>query len=90
MNCEQPQKRFGKCELLHRRKVERMLVESAAEIDMRPLINADQNISQWQRTENHNRAESAVATIWLVFYVLALGVAITSPFVADVIELAFR
>jgi hypothetical protein len=40
--------------------------------------------------ESENRADSAVATIWLVFYVLALGVAITSPFVQDAISLAAR
>jgi hypothetical protein len=42
------------------------------------------------RRENENGADSAVATIWLVFYVLALGVAITSPFIADMTTLAAR
>lgn len=40
--------------------------------------------------ESENRADSAVATIWLVFYALALGVAITSPFIPDAISLAAR
>jgi hypothetical protein len=57
---------------------------------MRVLINADRNTSHWQRKENNNRAESAVATLWLIFYVLALGVGITSPFVSGAIDLAAR
>jgi hypothetical protein len=40
--------------------------------------------------KSENRADSAVATIWLVFYALALGVAITSPFIPDAISLAAR
>jgi len=40
--------------------------------------------------ESESRADSAVATIWLVFYALALGVAITSPFIPDAISLAAR
>ena len=36
------------------------------------------------------RGESAVATIWLVFYVLALGVTITSVLVSGTIEIAAR
>jgi len=43
-----------------------------------------------ERRENANGADSAVATIWLIFYVLALGVAITSPFIADMMTLAAR
>jgi len=43
---------------------------------MRTRKNAD-------RRESENRADSAVATLWLIFYVLALGVATTSPFVSD-------
>jgi hypothetical protein len=53
------------------------------EATMRARRTADQR-------EGENRADSAVATIWLVFYVLALGVAITSPFVQDAISLAAR
>jgi hypothetical protein len=60
-----------------------MLPESAVEAAMRARRTAGQR-------ESENRADSAVATIWLVFYVLALGVAITSPFVPDVISLAAR
>jgi len=60
-----------------------MLSESALEATMREHRTAGQR-------ESENRADSAVATIWLVFYVLALGVAITSPFVQDAISLAAR
>jgi hypothetical protein len=43
------------------------------------------------RQGSENRADSAVATIWLIFYVLALGVATASPFiVADAIGLTAR
>ena len=40
--------------------------------------------------ESENRADSAVATIWLVFYVLALAVAIASPYLPDAISLEAR
>jgi len=43
---------------------------------MRTPRNAD-------RLERQSRADSAVATIWLIFYVLALGAAITLPFIQD-------
>ena len=52
-------------------------------------INGDQHAFE-QSTKKHNHADSAVATIWLVFYVLALGVAFSSPFVYAAIELAAR
>jgi hypothetical protein len=60
-----------------------MLSESAMEATMRARRTAGQRKSE-------NRADSAVATIWLVFYALALGVAITSPFIPDAISLAAR
>ncbi|HET7911835.1 MAG TPA: hypothetical protein VFL49_07380 [Pseudolabrys sp.] len=41
-----------------------------------------------KRTEPHNHSEAAVATIWLVFYVLGVVVAASSPFVSRAIELA--
>jgi hypothetical protein len=43
-----------------------------------------------QRNENHNRADTAVATIWLAFYAIALGVAVASPFVSHAIEASAR
>jgi hypothetical protein len=56
---------------------------------MRVSINGDRHASE-RGTKKHNHAETAVATIWLVFYVLALGVAFSSPFVYAAIELAAR
>jgi len=53
-------------------------------------IDTGGNSSYRQGTNSGNRAESAVATIWLVFYVLAVGVAIASPLVARAIETAAR
>jgi hypothetical protein len=49
---------------------------------------SDRNTSVGQNAEEHNHAETAVATIWLVFYTLALGVAISSPFVYAAIQVA--
>jgi hypothetical protein len=50
-------------------------------------IRAGQRSSDWQGTERSNDAES-IATLWLVFYMLALGVAISSPFISRAIEFA--
>ncbi|HXZ21153.1 MAG TPA: hypothetical protein VEH78_00140 [Pseudolabrys sp.] len=55
---------------------------------MRAPVNGDRNASEQSIEQRH--AESAVATIWLVFYALALGVAFSSPFVYAAIELAAR
>lgn len=46
--------------------------------------------SQRQGTKDSHRADTVVATVWLVFYVVALGFAITSPFVSHAIETAGR
>jgi hypothetical protein len=48
---------------------------------------AGQRSSDWQGTERSNDAET-IATLWLVFYMLALGVAISSPFISRAIEFA--
>jgi len=56
---------------------------------MRALMDADRNGSD-EDTKKSNRGDSAVATIWLVFYALALGVAFSSPFVYAAMELAAR
>jgi hypothetical protein len=50
-------------------------------------IGAGQKSSHWQGTERSNDAES-IATRWLVFYMLALGVAISSPLISRAIEVA--
>ena len=55
---------------------------------MRP-INTE-NEPRGRRPETSNRGESAVAAIWLVFYVLLLGAAVASPFVSDAMQLAAR
>lgn len=57
---------------------------------MRTLTTTDKNISHWQRKQEHNRGESVIATIWLVFYGVALGGAIAWPFISDKIDLATR
>jgi hypothetical protein len=44
--------------------------------------------AQRKRTEPRNHSEAAVATIWLVFYVLGIAVAASSPFISRAIELA--
>ena len=54
------------------------------------VLYTDRNASHWQRKGNNNRAESAVAVLWLIFYVLALGAGITSPVVSSAIDLGAR
>lgn len=43
---------------------------------------------QRRRAELRNHSETAVATIWLVFYVLGLAVAVSSPIISRAIEIA--
>jgi hypothetical protein len=50
--------------------------------------SADFRKTQRRRAELHSRSEAAVATIWLVFYVLGLAVAVSSPIVSRAIEFA--
>lgn len=57
---------------------------------MRVLADRRRNTSRRRMAENSHHTEAAVATIWLVFYVLAIGVAITSPMLTRAIELATR
>jgi hypothetical protein len=52
-------------------------------------IDSGQDSSHRQGTESLNRVEpSGVATLWLVFYMLALGVVISSPLISRAIEFA--
>lgn len=44
--------------------------------------------AQRKRSEPDRRSEAIVATIWLVFYVVAIAVAASSPVVSRAIELA--
>ena len=53
-------------------------------------LDIGRNSSYRQGTDSDIRGEPAVATIWLVFYVLALGVTITSVLVSGTIEIAAR
>lgn len=63
-----------------------MLPISKMEVAMR--TSADFRKTQRRRAELHSRSEAAVATIWLVFYVLGLAVAVSSPIISRAIELA--
>lgn len=40
--------------------------------------------------QNYSGGETAVATVWLAFYVLAIAIAVTSPILSRAIELAAR
>ena len=50
-------------------------------------IRNSRNASPRQGADGSN-AESDIATLWLVFYVIALGVAISSPLISRAIEFA--
>jgi hypothetical protein len=50
-------------------------------------IRARQRTSDRQDTERSTEAES-IGTLWVVFYMLAIGVAISSPFISRAIEFA--
>jgi hypothetical protein len=65
-----------------------MVPDFAMEVAMRTPIN--RRPSRRQRNEIGNRSETAVATIWLAFYVIALGVAIASPFISHAVEVSTR
>jgi hypothetical protein len=56
------------------------------EVAMR--ISADFRKTQRRRAELRSRSEAMVATIWLVFYVLGIAVAVSSPIISRAIELA--
>ena len=51
-------------------------------------ISADFRKTQHRRAELRSRSEAMVATIWLVFYVLGIAVAVSSPIISRAIELA--
>lgn len=63
-----------------------VLPDPKMEVAMRP--SADFRRSQRRQAELRSRSEAAVATIWLVFYVLGLAVVVSSPIVSRAIELA--
>jgi hypothetical protein len=56
------------------------------EVAMR--TSADFRKTQRRRAELRSQSEAAVATIWLVFYVFGLVVAVSSPIVSRALEFA--
>jgi hypothetical protein len=57
---------------------------------MRHRTHADRQSRRRQSREGDSRTDTVVATVWLVFYVLAIVVAITSPVLTRTIEIAVR
>jgi len=57
---------------------------------MRHRTHADRQKLHRHSGEGNNRTDTVVATVWLVFYVLAIGVAISSPAITRAIDLAAR
>ena len=51
-------------------------------------IATDQNISLRHSAENAIAANSGIAAVWLIFYLVALGIAISSPVMSAAIEFA--
>jgi hypothetical protein len=58
------------------------------EVAMRTSV--DFRKRQRRRAELHRHSEAAVANIWLVFYVLGIVVAVSSPFVSRALDIAAR
>ena len=57
---------------------------------MRHRTRADRQRLLRQSGKSDNRTDTVVATVWLVFYVLAIVVAISSPAITRAIDLAAR
>ena len=57
---------------------------------MRPRTQVDRQNRRRRRPEGDSRTDTVVATVWLVFYVLAIVVAISSPAITRAIDLAAR
>ena len=52
-------------------------------------IATDQNISRRCSAENaQSPLNSGIAAVWLIFYVVALGIAISSPLISAAVEFA--
>ena len=51
-------------------------------------ITTDQNISRRHSAENAIAANSGIAAVWLIFYLVALGIAISSSVMSAAIEYA--
>ena len=46
-------------------------------------ISTHQNLSQQRSAENAIAADSGIAMLWLVFYLMALGLAVSSPLISS-------
>lgn len=57
---------------------------------MRKLANADRHSSREPDKRSVGRTEAAIATIWLIFYLVAMSVAVMSPLHSHAIETAAR
>jgi hypothetical protein len=57
---------------------------------MRLRTRTDRQSPRRRRPAGDNRTDTVVATVWLVFYVLAVVVAISSPAITHAIDLAAR
>ena len=48
----------------------------------------DQAIPQRHSAESASAADSGIAAVWLIFYLVALGIALSSPLISAAIEFA--
>lgn len=51
-------------------------------------IATDQAIPQQHSAESARAADSGIAAVWLIFYLVALGIALSSPSMSAAIEFA--
>jgi len=51
-------------------------------------IATDQAIPQRHSAEIASAADSGIAAVWLIFYLVALGIALSSPLISAAIEFA--
>lgn len=56
---------------------------------MRKSIKSSRQALKQDRPGDYRRDE-LVATVWLVFYGLAIGVAISAPYVSHALEIAWK
>jgi hypothetical protein len=57
---------------------------------MRPRTHIDRQSPRRRRPDGDSRTDTVVATVWLIFYVLAVVVAISSPAITRAIDMAAR
>jgi hypothetical protein len=67
--------------------IEWALPVAKTETIMPTHIGGGQKSSHWHGTERTNDAES-IGTLWFIFYMLALGAAISSPLISRAIKFA--